>query len=302
MQRRIASTRRSLDWDDARLLLALLRAPSLIAGARALGVDKSTASRRIERLEKTLGAKLFVRTREGLRPSVAGERLRTHAERIEAEMLALTSAAIADVETISGRVRIATTEGMAARLVAGGLLDLRAAYPALELEVLGSNRAVDLSRGEADLAVRVAPTTDPSLKVRVLGKFPISLFASPTYLRARGLPRTAAQLSGHDVLMPSAELDALPEARWLRERPNVRIALRSSSLPALVEAAVRGHGIVPVTRAWGESTPGLDHLFELESIAARPTWLVMHPDVAKQPAVRLVADRIAEAFRGLARR
>jgi DNA-binding transcriptional LysR family regulator len=198
-------------------------------------------------------------------------------------------------------VRIATTEAMATRLVAAGLVELRASHPALELELLGGNRPVDLARGEADLAVRVTPTTDPTLKVRVLGKFPLALFAAPSYLRARGQPRTAAQLHGHDVLIPSGELDVLPESRWLRDRPGVNVTLRSSSLPALVEAAVRGHGIVPVTRAWGEGVPGLDVLFELEHIAARPTWLVMHPDVAQQPAVRLVADRITEAFRALAR-
>ncbi len=288
-----------IDWDDARLLLALLRAPSLVAGARSLGVDKSTASRRVEALEKALGAKLFVRTHEGMRPSVAGERLRPHAERIEAGMFALTSAAVADAATVSGRVRIATTEGMASRLVAGGLLDLRASYPALELEILGGNRPVDLSRGDADLAVRVTPTADPRLKVRVLGKYRIALFAASTYLRARGLPRTPAQLDGHDTLLPSGDLEALPEARWLRDRSGMRVALRSSSLPALVEAAVRGHGIVALTRAWGETVAGLEHLFDLESIAARPTWLVMHPDVAQRPAVRLVADRIAAAFRAL---
>lgn len=302
MQRKIAPARRTLDWDDARLLLALLRAPSLVAGARALGIDKSTASRRIEALEKNLGARLFVRTREGLRPSLTGERLRVHAERIEQEMLALASAAVAGEEgEIRGRVRIATTEGMAARLVRGGILELQKAYPALELEVLGGNRPVDLARGEAELAVRVIKTTDPSLAVRVLGKFSISLFASTAYVRSRGLPRNAAQLDGHDVLLPSGELEPLPESRWLRERSGVRVVFRSSSLPALVEACALGYGILPITRAWGESVGGLEHLFELEHVPARPTWLVVHPDVGKQPAVRLVADRIAEAFRALGR-
>lgn len=296
MQRRIARARPRLQWDDARLLLGLLRAPSLNAAARALGVDKSTVSRRVGALERALGTKLFVRTREGMRPSASGERLRVHAERIETEMLALTSAAIAGSEDIRGRVRIATTEAMAARLVQNGLLDLRETHPHLELELLGGNAPVDLARGEAELALRVRPTSDPSLKVRVLGRFAVSLFASPAYLRARGVPRTGAQLAGHDVLVPSGELDALPEAKWLRERPGVQVALRSSSLPALVEAAVRGHGIVPITRAWGESLPELEHLFELEMVPPRPMWLVMHPDVAQQPAVRLVAERIAEAF------
>src|SRR5262249_6642321 len=109
--------------------------------------------------------------------------------------------------------------------------------------------------------------------------------------------RTVAQLAGHDVLLPSGELEGLPEARWLRERPNVRVTLRSSSVPALIAAAVQGHGILALTRSWGESVTGLDHLFELTMIAARPVWLVLHPDVAKQPAVRVVADRIVIGFR-----
>lgn len=301
MQRRVAQSHSPLQWDDARVLLSLLRTSSLAAGARALGIDKSTLSRRVERLERALGARLFVRTREGLRPSALGERLRPHAERIEAEMLSLASAAIAGTAEISGRVRIATTEGLAAQMVRAGLLELRSIHPALELEVLGGNRPVDLARGEADLAIRVTPTTDPGLLVRTLGRYRIALFAAPSYLRARGIPRSLAQLAGHDVLVPSGELAGLPEARLLTRRPGVEIVFRSSSMPALVEAAVRGHGLVALTRAWGESTAGLEHVLDLESIAARPTWLVMHPDVARRAAVRVVADRIAEAFRARGR-
>ena len=103
------------------------------------------------------------------------------------------------------------------------------------------------------------------------------------------------------MLVPSGDLDELPEARWLRERADVHIALRSSSLPALVDAAVRDHGLVPLTRMWGDAVAGLEHVLPLESMAARPMWLVMHPDVADRAAVRVVADRIAEGFRSSSR-
>jgi DNA-binding transcriptional LysR family regulator len=296
MQRRDARNRPPLAWDDARLFLVLLRAGSLASGARTLGVDKSTLSRRIARLERALGARLFVRTREGLRPSFVAERLRPYAERVEAEVRALVSAGIAESDDVSGLVRIATTEGMAARLVRGGLLDLRKSYPALELEILGGNRPVDLARGEADLAIRVSPTKEANLVVRVLGRWPIALFASAAYLRARGIPRSATDLEGHDVLVPSGELADLPEAHLLAKARGARVALRSSSLPALVEAATLGHGLVPISRPWGESV-GLVHTFDLAGVAARPIWLVMARDVAARPAVRLVADRLIEAFR-----
>jgi DNA-binding transcriptional LysR family regulator len=298
---RATDVRSLLAWDDARLVLALLRAPSLVIAARRLAIDKSTLSRRLEACERVLGTKLFLRTREGIRATTVGERLRPHVERMEAEVLAMASAVVAGDGAIEGTVRIATTEGMATRLVSSGLLELRKQHPALALEILGGNRPVDLTRGEADLAVRVTPTKEAGLKVRVLGKFPIALFAAPSYLRARGIPRNATQLEGHDVLLPSGELDVLPEARWLRSRPGVQVVCSSSSLPALVEASARGFGIVPVTRAWGEGVTGLEHLFTLENIAARPTWLVMRPDVAERAAVRVVADHIIASFRVFAK-
>jgi len=134
-----------------------------------------------------------------------------------------------------------------------------------------------------------------------IARFGISLFAAPSYLRDRGLPRTPVQLAGHDLLLPSGELARLPEAVWMQQRAGARVVFRSSSMAALVEAAVRGHGICAVTRAWGEGVSELAHVMEIESLKPRPVWLVLAPDVGKRPAVRIVADRIGEAFRALSR-
>ncbi|MFO0554155.1 MAG: LysR family transcriptional regulator [Polyangiaceae bacterium] len=299
MQRRGVKNRPPLAWDDARVFLTVVRSSSLVAAARALDLDKSTLSRRITRLERALGATLFVRTREGIRPSFVAERLRPHAERVEAEVLAFASAGVAAQSDVTGLVRIATTEGMAPRLVRAGLLELKATYPALELELLGGNRPVDIGRGEADLAIRVTPTKDARLVVRVVGRWPIALYASARYLRARGVPRSVAELDGHDLLVPSGELSALPEAVLLAKVRGARVALRSSSLPALVEAALLDHGLVPLTTAWGESVEGLSRALELESIAARPTWLVTDPDAGQRAAVRVVVERLVQAFRAV---
>lgn len=297
MQRGVAKKLPPLDWDDVRVLLAVLRARSLLGGARLLGVDKSTASRRLDALEAALGARLFLRTREGLRASPLAERLRVHAEAMEAEARALASLSVASGEEVAGLVRLATTEALAVRLVQGGLLDLRTTYPGLAIELLGGNRPVDLERGEAELALRVAAPGASSLKARVIARLGFALYAAPAYLRARGVPRTPEQLAGHDLLVPSGELGALPEARWLSSCKGPRVALRSSSLPALVAAAVLGHGIGCFTRPWGDNEPGLDRVMLLEDIPPRPVWLVVHPDVARTPAVKVVADRVAQLIR-----
>jgi DNA-binding transcriptional LysR family regulator len=143
-----------VDWNDIRVFRAVARARSLAQGAREAGLDRSTASRRIACLEEALGARLFLRTRQGLRLSPAGERLAVHAERVAAEARALEASAADEARHIGGLVRIATTQALATMLVSEGLLSLRTRHPALEIELLGGNRAVEFARGEADFALR----------------------------------------------------------------------------------------------------------------------------------------------------
>lgn len=281
-----------LAWDDVRVLLALLRTKSLAGAGRALGVDRSTMSRRVAALEHALGAKLFLRTREGLRPAAAAERLRPHAERVEAEMRAFEQAATAKGDRASGVVRVATTEALGAFLVEQGLLDLRREHPDVVVEIIGGNRPVDIARGEAEIALRLVPLEGAALKARCVARLGFGLYAAPSYLRARGEPRGPDDLEGHDVLVPSGELARLPEAKWLTARPGARVAFRSSSMPALLAACVAGHGLAVLTRPWGEQTAALAQVFPIDELPRRPLWLVVQPDVAKRPEVRVVVDRL----------
>ncbi len=290
-----------MEWADVPIFLALVRTRSLVSAARALAVDKSTVSRRITALEKGLGAVLFLRTRDGLRLSPVGERLSGHAERMESEARALESAAAAQGEEVAGLVRVATTEALASHLVERGLLSLRDAYPGLTIELMGGNRAVDVGRGAAELALRLSPPEETTLKVRVVARFGFGLFASPSYLRARGTPKGPTHLSGHDVLAPSGELAGLPEGKWLASRPGVRVVFLSSSMPAIVAAAVAGHGLSALTLPWGDGHPGLDRVMTLEHLPPRPVWLVMNPDASERAVVRVVADRIVRIMQASAR-
>src|SRR5947209_2893704 len=114
-----------MNWDDVRVFLAVARAESLDRGAREAGLDRSTASRRISALEAALGARVFLRTREGLRVAPAGARLLEHAERMASEARAFAAEAADAGGEMVGTVRVATTEALAVLLVEEGLLDLR---------------------------------------------------------------------------------------------------------------------------------------------------------------------------------
>lgn len=288
-----------MEWSDIRVFRAVARARNLAQGARQLGLDRSTASRRIAALERALKARLFLRTRTGLRLSPSGERLLVHAERMALEARALELAASEEGQRVAGLVRLATTEVLAGILVRQGLLAPREDHPDLELELLADNRSVDLTRGEADLALRLTPVKEPSLKVRRLARLPFGLFASEAYLAKRGRPRTVEELAGHHVLLLSGELRALPESKWLSSRAGTRVALRTSSMTALVAAASEGHGLAVIAAPLGGALPGLVQLFPLPALGSRGLWLVMHPDAAARAAVKAVAEQVAAIAREL---
>ncbi|MBX7080056.1 MAG: LysR family transcriptional regulator [Nannocystaceae bacterium] len=285
-----------LAWDDVRVVMALLHTRSLAGAARRLGLDRSTVSRRVGALERALDQTLFLRTREGLRPAAALERLRPQLERIDADMRALVELARRGDDPLADTVRIATTEALAGFLVERGLLEACTQHPGLAIELLGGNRPLDLARGEADLALRLRGAREASLRSRSIARIEVALFAAPAYLQRRGLPRGDDDLAGHDVLVPGGELAALPEARWLASRAGVRVVLRTSSMPALLAAAHAGLGLAPLSRPWAELDPGLQLVAPLPKIPARPLWLVLQPEAARRPAVRMIADRIARIF------
>ena len=281
-------------WDDLRYFLAVARHGTLALAARELGVNASTAGRRIQALEESLRVRLFLRTREGLRPSSAGEQLRQRLAKLEPELARLTGGELTPSETVAGTVRIATTEALAAYFVDRGLCALQEEHPGLVLELLGGNRPVDLARGEADLAVRVTKPEGANLKVRQLHAQGFAMYGSASYLRQRGRPRSERELAGHDLVVMGAELALLPEARWVEAQPDVRIRLRTNSMPALVAAVRNGVGLAVLPTTWGQVEASLERLFDLPEVPSRPMWLLIQPEAWERAAVQVVATRLKE--------
>jgi DNA-binding transcriptional LysR family regulator len=284
-----------MTWDDVHVLLVMLEVRSLHDAGKRLGVDRSTVSRRLAGLEQQLGTQLFSRTRDGLRPTAAAERMRPFAEKMAVDAAAVEHAARSVEQSAAGVVRVAMTEAIAMLLVERDLLSLREQYPDVQIQISSKNQPVDLLRGEADLAVRISRLRHASLHVRCIARLPIALFAAPAYLTRRGRP-TPARLGGHDVIVPGGDLARLPEARWLARRPGVRVAFSSNSVPALVAAAARGAGIVPLTAVIGDLDVRLERLQLIEELPPRAIWIVTPATSVMRPAVRVVADRIAQTF------
>ena len=141
-------------WDDVRVFLAAYRDGTLGAAAARVGLDISTMSRRLAAFEAALDLRLFDRSRQGLTPTAAAERMLPAAEAMEAALARLTREVSARETTVEGVVRLSVAPGMADAFVAPALPDLRARHPGLRIELDASVRPLDLTRHEAELALR----------------------------------------------------------------------------------------------------------------------------------------------------
>ncbi|HYG68644.1 MAG TPA: LysR substrate-binding domain-containing protein, partial [Anaeromyxobacteraceae bacterium] len=172
-------------------------------------------------------------------------------------------------------------------------------HPNLSVELVAATRALDLLRGDAELAVRLFRPREPGLVARRLGALRYGLYASRSYLEAAGPLRSPAELSAHAVLGFDAALESTPEMRWLaRHVAPVRWAVRTSSTAVLLAACRAGVGIAPLAARFAASTPELLPVLPEAELPAREAWLVVHPDLRRSARIQATSAWIADALRG----
>ena len=288
----------ALDWDDVRVLLALCRKRSLRGAAEALRVNASTVGRRLDALEAALAARLFDRMKDGVAPTAAGEQLLAHAERVEQAALSLAAAAEGFEREPEGVVRISALPGVADHYVAAALPRLLARHPRLRIELDASIAYSDLTRREADLALRTTRPEAGDLVALKLLERRASVLGAPAYLRSLG---TLTRASDARWLCWGHDLAHLPDARWLATRvPEDAIALRSSSVNALLCAAEAGLGLLLLPDRYTQIRPLAAARLapalaaELATLPAVQLWLVGHRALRDVPRVAAVWRFIVE--------
>ncbi|HUJ60716.1 MAG TPA: LysR family transcriptional regulator [Kofleriaceae bacterium] len=287
-------------WDDVRYFLEVHRRGSLSAAGRALGVNHTTVGRRLKALEREVGARLLRITTSGAALTDAGRAILPDSEQLEATMLALRRKVVGRDGSASGSVRIATTEALASTFLIPRLATLRARHPDLDVVIAASNRAVDLARGEADLALRLVDSRDGSLVARRVGKLRLGVFAASDYLGRRGVPAAEAGFAGHDTLGYHGELAAGPEMRWLAiHAARARSVVRVNSVLNLLAAAAAGLGIAVLPDGLCSTHPALRRLDVAAPPDGRDVWVVFHRDARSNVRVKTVVSDLISATRGL---
>jgi len=285
------------DWNDLRHFLAVARSGTLAGAARELKVEHTTVGRRIGALETALGAKLFTRGPDGFALTDAGKDILAHAEHVARSVESIERRASGDDGRIEGTVRLTTSEALSGYFVKH-LAELRAIHPALTVEILSGNRAFDLLRGEADIAVRVFPSVDDAeLLVRKVVVAAWALYAAPSYLERKGAPSSPEDLAGHDLVDFDASMGMVPGALWFKQHgKGGNVVMRANSIVAALNAAIFGMGIASAPCWMGDPETALRRVGGA-TIGARDVFLVVHPDLAKVARVRAVVDFVVAAFK-----
>ncbi|HVV51826.1 MAG TPA: LysR family transcriptional regulator [Polyangia bacterium] len=283
------------DWDDARVFLALARRGSLSAAGRLLKVQQTTVGRRLAALEAALDARLFERTSAGYLLTEPGEALLAHAERIEEEALSAERALLRREGRIAGTVRITAPQAFGNGFLVPLLARLRDEQPGVVVELVADNAFLNLTKRDADVALRLSRPKQRLLVARRLGEVATGLYAARDYLRRRGRPGRSG-LTGHDYVDYDETFLQKDAMAWLRRRTRgARCVLRVNGTPGIAAALGAGMGVGPLPCWLGDATPGLERVLAAEGYV-QELWLVVHRDLRQVARIRAVAGLVTAAI------
>jgi len=283
-----------MDWDSYRYFLALSRRGNLKTASRDLKVNQTTVGRRIISLEQQIGTKLFEKRSNGFYLSAAGDRVLELAEQIEGHFLAMERQLLGKDQRLSGCVRIAMPGGLAQFFVIPRLGNFVEAHPQIELQFLTGPEVLNLSRREADMAIRLVRPQQTELVVRRLGTFRLE------YYVAKSKSKKWNSLQGENREIPfiglyDRAISKNEQALLHKKKLPFNTVLRSAAWSSVYSAVKSGLGIGILPSFIGASDPQLDSFnSEFETV---PLWLVVHPEVTKSARVRAVIEYLADEFK-----
>lgn len=289
-----AATHYQLDYPDLALILALVRGGSLARASALLKVDVSTVFRAVRRLEAALGQQLFDKSRAGYLPTSLAQALAQQAERAEQALEAARVGVEQGGEVISGTVRLTCTDSVLQGLLLSALARFMPAYPALAVELCTSNDFANLSRRDADIALRLTRTPPEHLVGRRLGAVSYRVCASDAYLKTLA----SVDLERLTWIAPDDFLPDHPTVAWRRQQwPGVRPAYRCNSMLSVSELARAGLGVAVLPDFLLGEGSGLQPLSEALSGCDTALWLLTRPDCRALRSVVTLFDELARGVR-----
>lgn len=294
------------NWDDLRVFLAVRREGTLAGAGRRLGVNATTVGRRLSALEDRMEARLFHRRADGFSVTEVGESLIEPAELMERQATLIADRARGVDKRLAGRVRVAVSSEFATYFLIDHLQAFRSRYPEVSVELVASSALADLSRDEADMAVRfVSPGRDIPLAAagpveitaQKLGQVGMAVYATRGYLEMRGRPAEADDVESHDLIMPRQIFDGFPASEWFeRNEPRGNIVLRVDDIAGLTAACAAGFGLCALPSFMAARYPALQRISPPYNVDTRDVWILEAADLRRIARIRLVRGYLIELF------
>ncbi|NPU91630.1 MAG: LysR family transcriptional regulator [Gammaproteobacteria bacterium] len=287
---------KKLDWSDLYYFAAVARHGSLAKAAQALGVTHSTVFRRITGLEEDLSAKLFDRLPEGYRLTALGRELESYSERIAGTIDEMQRIFENRNEELKGPINLTAPHNFAYRFLPPLIAEFRTLYPDITVNMLASNADYNLSRREADLAIRATPAPPDYLAGQKLFSLGWSAYASPGYQQLNPPLTQDDPFRDQQVILASNELSHIAVFQWAEKHLDARqIVSRCNDLMSMSALAVAGVGIALLPD--DQAKPELQSLFALDSRFRSDIWVLMHPDLRGCARLMLFKDFIVTRLR-----
>ena len=284
-----------LSWDDFRYVKAISDTRSLAGAAELLGVNHSTVFRRLGQIEQQLGSRLFERGRAGYAPTACGEQMVELAESMGDDIISFERAVTGQDLRPSGELRITTSDVLLLHFLGDVLIGFRRAYPEIVLDVVVSNQRLNLSKRDADVAVRATYQNPDPLSGSKVAQIAWAVFGPAALATEPFNPTIDARR--HDWVAFADPVAIAKAVRWLREHAGEkRIVYKINTMIGLAEAAAGGVGLALLPCYVGSAVAGLAQLGPPLPELEGELWLLTHPDLRNTARVRAFLDYCTEAI------
>ena len=286
-----------IDWNQLRAFLATAETGSLSAAARQLGLTQPTLGRQVSAIEERMGVTLFERGGKAMALTPTGLDLLAHARAMGAAAQALCLQAAGRSQEVAGVVTVSATDIVAVHLLAPLVNQLREQEPTIAIEVISSDAMSDLLRREADIAIRHVKPEQPDLVARLICTATAGFYASESYIKVHGHPRTAKDASH----LPFVGADRSGELlRYLQQHglpiAEANFSCYADSSMANWALAQQGLGIGSMMQEIARSTPGIVRVLDDVPPIRFPVWLVTHRELRTSRRIQLVFEALANGL------
>jgi len=284
----------ALTWEDFRLVKAVADARGMPGAAALLGLSLSTIFRRLGQIEAALGTTLFERRRAGYAPTPAGEEMVAVANGMD-EQASGFARKVAGREILpAGEVRIATADALFVHLLAPLCARFQATCPDIRLDIAVGNPPLNLSKRDADIAIRATDTPPENLVGRRAARLGWALYGrAADFPDSTRLPDSEALTTRRWVGLDDSAMP-IPVAKFTRARvAEANLVLRANTVLGLAEAIGAGIGLGYLPCFVGDVRPSLLRLGAPDERFAADLWLLTHPDLRHSPRIRILLDFLA---------